>query len=63
MKLEKLSVKKFLQFIVCATLVTIFITLLGLLLIMKDLLIILYRGLLTAILLIWGGIFLPYFQI
>lgn len=62
MKLEKLSVKKFLQFIVCATLVTIFITLLGLLLIMKDLRIILYGGLLTAIFLIWGGIFLRYFQ-
>lgn len=62
MKLEKLSVKKFLQFIVCGTLLTALIMMLCLVFIIKDLRIVLCCGLFIGIFLIWGGIFLHYFQ-
>lgn len=62
MKMEKLSVKKFLQFIVCGTLLTALIMMLCLVFIIKDLRIVLGCGLFIGIFLIWGGIFLYYFQ-
>ena len=62
MKMENLSMKKFLWLIVCGFLATSAILLLCLFLITKDLWLVLYGGLLTAALLVWSGIFLHYFQ-
>ncbi len=62
MKLENLSVKKFLRLIVCGLLATSFSVLLCLFLITKDLRVVLCGGLLTAVFLIWIWIFLHYFQ-
>ena len=62
MKLEQLSVKKFLWLITGGFLATSFLVLICLFLVTKNLWIILCGGLLTAIFLVWGGIFLHYFQ-
>ena len=62
MKLENLSVKKFLRLITVGLLTTSFLMLLGLFLVTKNLRVVLYGGLLTAVFLVWGGIFLHYFQ-
>ena len=62
MKLENLSVKKFLRLITVGLLATSFLVLLGLFLVTKNLRVVLYGGLLTAVFLVWGGIFLHYFQ-
>lgn len=62
MKLEKLSVKKFLWLIICGILVTSFLIILCLLWLTKSLLVLFYGVLLTVVFLIWGGIFLHYFQ-
>lgn len=62
MKLENLSVKKFLRLITVGLLTTSFLVLLGLFLVTKNLRLVLYGGLLTAVFLVWDGIFLHYFQ-
>ncbi len=62
MKLENLSVKKFLRLIVCSFFATSFFALFVLFLLTKDMRVVLYGGLLTVIFLVWGGIFLHYFQ-
>ena len=62
MKLENLSVKKFLRLITIGLLATSFLVLLCLFLVTKNLRVVLYGGLLTAVFLVWGGIFLHYFQ-
>ncbi len=62
MKLENLSVKKFLRLIVCGLLTTSFSVLLCLFLITKDLQVVLCGGLLTVVFLIWIWLFLHYFQ-
>ena len=62
MKLENLSVKRFLRLITVGLLATSFLVLLGLFLVTKNLQVVLYGGLLTAVFLVWGGIFLHYFQ-
>lgn len=62
MKLENLSIKKFLWLITVGLLATSFLVLLGLFLVTKNLRVVLYGGLLTAVFLAWGGIFLHYFQ-
>ncbi len=62
MKIENLSMKKFLWFITGGLLATSFLVLLCLFLTTKNLQLVLYGGLLTAVFLVWGGIFLHYFQ-
>ena len=62
MKIENLSMKKSLWLITVGLLATSFLVLLGLFLVTKNLRVVLYGGLLTAVFLIWGGIFLHYFQ-
>lgn len=62
MKLENLSVKKFLRLIICGILATSVAALLYLLVITRNFQVVLYGGLLTAVFLIWIGIFLYYFQ-
>lgn len=62
MKLEKLSVKKFLRLITGGFLATSFLVLIYLFLVTKNLWVVLCGGLLTAVFLVWGGIFLHYFQ-
>lgn len=62
MKLENLSVKNFLRLIICGFLATSFLVLLCLLWVTKNLQVFLYDGLLTALFLVWGWIFLHYFQ-
>ena len=49
MKLENLSVKKFLRLITVGLLTTSFLMLLGLFLVTKNLRVVLYGGLLTAV--------------
>lgn len=60
MKIENLSMKKFLWFITGGLLATSFLVLLCLFLTTKNLQLVLYGGLLTAVFLVWGGIFLHY---
>ena len=62
MKLESLPMKKFLCLILCGILAASTLLLLGLFWITKNLWVFLYGGLLTAVLLAWGGLFLYYFQ-
>ena len=62
MKLENLSVKRFLRLITVGLLATSFLVLLGLFSGYENLQVVLYGGLLTAVFLVWGGIFLHYFQ-
>ena len=62
MKIENLSMKKFLWLITGGLLATSFLVLLCLFLVTKNLRVVLYGGLLTAVFLVWGGIFLHYFQ-
>ena len=62
MKLENLSVKKFLRLIAGGLLASSFLVLLCLFLVTKNLWVVLYGGLLTAVFLVWGGIFLHSFQ-
>ena len=62
MKLENLSVKKFLRLIICGIPATSVAALLCLLVITRNFQVVLYGGLLTAVFLIWIGIFLYYFQ-
>ena len=52
MKLENLSVKKFLRLITVGLLTTSFLMLLGLFLVTKNLRVVLYGGLLTAVFLV-----------
>ena len=56
MKLENLSVEKFLRLITIGLLATSFLVLLCLFLVTKNLRLVLYGGLLTAVFLVWGGI-------
>lgn len=56
MKLENLSVKVFLRLITIGLLATSFLVLLCLFLVTKNLWVVLYGGLLTAVFLAWGGI-------
>lgn len=60
--MANLSMKKFLWCIVCGVLTTSAFLLFYLFCITKNLWLVLYGGMLTAILLVWGGIFLYYFQ-
>ncbi|HIQ80520.1 MAG TPA: HAMP domain-containing histidine kinase [Candidatus Scatavimonas merdigallinarum] len=60
--MEKLSMKKFLWLIACGILAASAILLLCLFLVTKDLWLVLYGALFTAALLVWGGIFLHFFQ-
>ena len=62
MKIEKLSVQKFLRLIVCGAALTSAVLLILLFVITQNLRLVLYGVLLTAALLVWGGIFLHYFQ-
>lgn len=62
MKIKNLPIKKFLLFIVCGILTTSALLLLCLFLITKNLWLVLYGELMTIIILIWGVIFLQYFQ-
>ena len=62
MKLESLPMKKFLWLILCGILAASTLLLLGLFWITKNLWVFLYGGLLTAVLLAWGGLLLYYFQ-
>ena len=54
MKLENLSVEKFLRLITIGLLATSFLVLLCLFLVTKNLRVVLYGGLLTAVFLVWG---------
>ena len=62
MKLENLPVKMFLCFIIGGLLATSLLVVLCLFLVTKNLLVVIYGGLLTIMFLVWGGIFLHYFQ-
>ncbi len=62
MKIEKLSVKKFIRKIVLAMFITAFIFLLGLWVKTQSLELVFYGILLTAALFLWGAVFLNYFQ-
>lgn len=62
MKIENLSIKKFLQLIICGFLTTAILMLFCLFLITKNLQVVLYGALLTAVFLVWAGIFMHYFQ-
>lgn len=62
MKIETLSIKKFLQLIICGFLLTAFLMLFCLFLITQNLQVVLYGVLLIAVFLVWGIIFLHYFQ-
>ena len=61
MKLENLSIKLFLCFITGGFLAVSFLVLLCLFWVTKKLLVVLYGGLLNAVFLVWGGVFLHYF--
>lgn len=62
MKLENLSMKKFLWLILYGVLSTSALLLFGLFWVTKNLWAVLYGGFLTVALLVWGGVFLYYFQ-
>lgn len=62
MKIEKMSVKKFIRKIVLAMFITAFIFLLGLWVTTQSLELVFYGILLTAALFLWGAVFLHYFQ-
>ena len=62
MKLENLSIKKFLWLILCGVLATSALLLFGLFWITKNLWVVLYGGVLVIALLAWGGVFLYYFE-
>lgn len=62
MKMENLSIKKFLWFILCGVLATSALLLFGLFWITKNLWVVLYGGVLVIALLAWGGVFLYYFE-
>lgn len=62
MKPENLSVKKFLRLIACGYCASAFFALLVLFWLTEDMQVLWCGGVLSAICLIWGGIFLHYFQ-
>ena len=62
MKLENLSVKKFLRLIVGGLLASSFLCCSVCFWLQKTCWVVLYGGLLTAVFLVWSGIFLHYFQ-
>ena len=62
MKLENLSMKKFLWLFLYGVLSTSALLLFGLFWVTKNLWAVLYGGFLTVALLVWGGVFLYYFQ-